>query len=250
MTERIVYNDEQLSCYFDRIRLPTSSRHFTIAGLASSTQLEVLTALQKHQLLYVPFENLALHYSWHRVIDLDPEHLYHKIVRASGGGGYCMENNTLFHVILRSLGYSAYMVGARPYDAAVSRYGGFTHCLNIVVINGVRYAIDVCFGSRVPVLPLQLHQGQVQPHSHPGQMRVRYDCIPQALCSDQKLWIYEHRKNEKAEWIPQYCFVDFEFLPDDINTINWASARSPSSFFTQRVVCVKFTAENEVYTPE
>ncbi|UPL02864.1 hypothetical protein LCI18_013798 [Fusarium solani-melongenae] len=247
MTQNIVYNETQLQCYFDRVGLPNSDRHLTVVGLSAERQLEILTVLQKHQLVQVPFENLTLHYSWHRVINLDPEHLFNKIVCDARRGGYCMENNTFFHVVLRSLGYTVYMVGARPHDRASSRYGGLTHCLNIVIIDGMRYAIDVCFGSRVPILPLKLQDGDIQRHSEPGQMRVRYDSIPQALCQDQKLWIYEHRKDAQAAWIPQYCFAEFELLYDDINCINWAPAKSGSSFFTQRVVAVKFTAENEVY---
>ncbi|CAH0055904.1 unnamed protein product [Clonostachys solani] len=247
MAGNFVYTEEQIHRYFDRVRLPSSSRHVQVGSLSPERQLETLIVLQKHQLMQVPFENTVLHYSWHRVIDLDPEHLFDKIVCSHGRGGYCMENNTLFHIILRTLGYSVYMVGARPYDKDLSRYGGLTHCLNIAVINGSRYAIDVCFGSRVPVLPLRLQDTAVQRHSDPGQMRVRYDSISQALSPDQKWWIYEHRKDIESPWVPQYSFADSEFLFDDICCINWAPAKSPSSFFTQKVVVVKFTTENEVY---
>ncbi|VUC29775.1 unnamed protein product [Clonostachys rosea] len=216
--------------------------------MSSDAQFQFLALLQKHQLMHIPFENLTLHYSWHRVIDVAPDRLFDKIVRQQGRGGYCMENNSLFHTVLLSLGFRVYMVGARVYDKESSRYAGLTHCLNIVTIHDVRYAVDVCFGAKVPVLPLTLSHNQVQQHSRPGQMRARYDSIPQALSEDQRLWIYEHRIDDQAPWIPQYCFPDFELLPEDIRVLNFTPARSPSSFFTYKLVCVRFTSEDECYS--
>lgn len=250
MTARETYSKEELEAYFDRIGLPLSVRCFSVTGMPWEDQYEFLLQLQKHQLMRVPFENLTLHYSWHRVIDVRPDRLFEKIVLQPGRGGYCMENNSLFHTALISLGFDAYIVGARVYNKDTSRYGGLTHCLNIVALNGVRYAVDVCFGSRVPVLPLRLCHGEVQRHSAPGQMRVRYDNITQGLRVDQKLWIYEHRINEDAPWVPQYCFAELEFLPEDIRVMNLAPARSPSSFFTYKVLCVRFTSENELYSKD
>ena len=53
-----------------------------------------------------------LHYSEHRTISLDPEALFEKLVRR-GLDGYCMEQNTFFYTVLRSLGYAVYITGAR-----------------------------------------------------------------------------------------------------------------------------------------
>lgn len=51
------------------------------------------------------------------MIDIEPEVLFEKIVGGAGGkgrrGGYCMENNTFFGTVLRSLGFDVYAVGAR-----------------------------------------------------------------------------------------------------------------------------------------
>ncbi|KAH6890635.1 arylamine N-acetyltransferase 3 [Thelonectria olida] len=238
MADRPRYTTPQLKKYFDRISFSSSDFQFDVTRLDPAAQLHWLIELQRHQLVKVPFENLTLHYSWHRTVDVSPDHLYDKIV-GEQRGGYCMENNTFFHTVLLSLGYDVYMAGARVYDPASSKYGGLSHCLNIVTIRGVRYAVDVGFGSRCPLRPLNLSDG-AEHHMDMGSMRLRHDGIPQTLSRDQKVWIYEYRSSEGADWVPQYCFMDFEFLPEDIRVMNWSPARSPSSFFTYKVVCVRF----------
>ena len=78
--------------------------------------LAALTRLQRRQLAIIPFGNLALHYSPHHSISLDPDTLFTKLVERRLGG-YCMENNTFFAAVLRSLGFTLYTTGARVADA-------------------------------------------------------------------------------------------------------------------------------------
>ncbi len=106
-------------------------RYLTYIGwdaVASSTpekpgSLEHLTRLMQLQLAAVPFECLSLHYSKSRLLSLDPGDLYTKVVE-HGRGGYCMENNTFFATVLRSLGYSLIHAGGRISDATAGRPGG------------------------------------------------------------------------------------------------------------------------------
>ncbi|KAM0551386.1 hypothetical protein ACHAPJ_008495 [Fusarium lateritium] len=249
MADRIKYSQSQLEKYYDRIALPASDRQYNVSNLSSDAQLEFLFRLQNQQLITVPFENLTLHYSWHRVVNVDADHLYDKIV-GEKRGGYCMENNSFFHTVLLSLGYDVYTVAARVYNPGTGRYGGMTHLLNVVTIGETSYAVDVGFGARTPTIPLQLIPEQVRDRSDSGQMRLRYDTIPQYLNKKQKVWIYEYRSRDGAEWTPQWCFMDFEALPEDIRVMNMSPSRSPSSFFTYKVVCVLFTSEKEDYSGE
>ena len=106
----------QLSQYLGRISFPNDNLH-TVGSL------EYLTSLQKYHLANVPFESLSLHYSKYRLLSLEQEDLYQKIV-VRGMGGYCMENNTLFGILLRSLGYKLINVGARVSEATVGKSGG------------------------------------------------------------------------------------------------------------------------------
>jgi arylamine N-acetyltransferase len=107
------YTKEQLAQYFDHIGyqhedggLPDPNR------VMDSTAIEWLTEIQKRHLATVPFESLSLHYSRHRLLSLDPQDLFQKIVE-NGRGGYCMEVNTFFATVLRSLGYRLFSTGAR-----------------------------------------------------------------------------------------------------------------------------------------
>lgn len=119
---RCTYSPAQILAFFDRISLPSHYRNHVVLqnpGLTHSAEgLQFLAVLQKYTLAAVPFESLALHYSSHHTISIDPQAVFHKIVeRDNGRGGYCMENNCLFGTVLGTLGYDAYPTGARVNEA-------------------------------------------------------------------------------------------------------------------------------------
>ncbi|KAG5749408.1 hypothetical protein H9Q69_009330 [Fusarium xylarioides] len=246
MADRIRYSKSQLEKYYDRIAFPAPDRRYDISNLPAEDQRSYLDTLTKQQILTVPFENLTLHYSWHRTVDVNADHLYDKIVNERRGG-YCMENNTFFNTVLLSLGYQTYMVGSRVFNPDAGRFGGTSHCLSLVTIDGKTYAVDVGFGGRNPTEPLEVEHERVHMGSSGFQMRLRHDIIAQNV-SSQKLWIYEYRSRDGGEWVPQWCFMDFEVLPEDIRVFNLSPSKSPSSFFTFKVVSVQFTSEKEDYS--
>jgi len=92
--------------------------------------MSYLGLLQRHHLTNVPFENLSLHYSPSRHISLHPQALFHKIVEGNGIGGYCMELNGAFGILLRSLGYKIYSMGAHVHDG--KEFGGWQVFLPIL----------------------------------------------------------------------------------------------------------------------
>lgn len=113
LSNRPVYNREQLSHYVTFLQ--KKCQKFSLDELEADIKaepLETLRKLQRRQLASVPFGSLILHYSQHHTISLDEAALYTKIVER-GLGGYCMENNTFFAAILRSLGYQVLTTGAR-----------------------------------------------------------------------------------------------------------------------------------------
>jgi arylamine N-acetyltransferase len=119
---RCTYSPAQILAFFDRISLPQHYRNHVVfqnPGTTHSAEgLQFLAVLQKYTLAAVPFESLALHYSSHHTISIDPQAVFHKIVeRHNGRGGYCMENNCLFGTVLRTLGYNVYPTGARVNEA-------------------------------------------------------------------------------------------------------------------------------------
>jgi arylamine N-acetyltransferase len=109
-----LYTREQVNEYLDYISFPVTKYNITAESARTKDGLTYLSALQRYQLSRVPFENLELHYSKERHISLDKEDLFRKIVGAKNGrGGYCMENNTLFGTVLKTLGFEVVATGAR-----------------------------------------------------------------------------------------------------------------------------------------
>jgi arylamine N-acetyltransferase len=103
----MAYSRAQIGQFLDHIHLPVEL-HYAEPSPA------LLNALHIHTLSKLPYENLALHYNPTHTIDLNPQHLFEKIVLSKKGrGGYCMENAILYNHILRGLGFDAYTAGVR-----------------------------------------------------------------------------------------------------------------------------------------
>ncbi|KAJ5784197.1 N-acetyltransferase family protein [Penicillium pulvis] len=258
-SQRPIYSPEQLDQYFVRINLPQKYRQSSVAQsdtrIHNETSLDFLKILQRYQVAAVPFENLNLHYSVQRHISIDAEKLFDKIVTTkSERGGYCMENNTLFGTVLRSLGYNVMSVGGRVNEAAQPisasknwkgpKYDGWNHMVNLIIIGQQKYLIDVGFGSNGPHQPLPLIP-DVEFHNVGQQSgRLRYAPISQHTTKGQFLWHYEI-KNGDGEWSPAYCFTETEFLPEDFTIINYYMSTSRESMFTFHVLCVRMLLDQE-----
>ena len=233
---RSTYSKEQITKYFDRLRLPDSERHFDVAAFKPNDALAYLTLLQKHQLAEVPFENLTLHYSTHRQVSIHPEELYKKIIGDNNGrGGYCMENNGLLGTLLHSLGFNVYSAGARVFDGG--KWTGWSHMVNLVKIGHVKYHVDVGYGAEGPVVPMPLgRSGAIQQHISPATARLQYRNIPGTTDPDQRFWVYEYRRNDDSDWEIKYSYTELEFLPQDYAVMNYYTSTSQRTFFTRIVV--------------
>lgn len=243
MASRFTYSSGQLEQYFDRVALPRSRRTFSVANLNDDEKLSYLRTLLKHHQVRIPFENLVQHYSWHRVIDVKPLHLFRKVINNPGRGGYCMEANTLFHHVLLSLGFDCYIAAGRVWSPA-GQWTGWTHLVNLVMIGGIKYFCDVAFGTAEPTVPIPLRHGEIQSQIVPAESRVVFESLPGYL-SDSKLWLYQIRYDSQSEWKQVYCFTEMELLPTDIPEMNYSPWLSRYIHFTQRIVCARFTVSGE-----
>ncbi|KAI9844614.1 MAG: N-terminal acetyltransferase [Sclerophora amabilis] len=254
LSHRPTYTPDQMYRYFDHIALPDAEKR--LDGHVSQSQhgYSFLATLQKYHMAAVPFENLSLHYSPHHSVSLDPQDLYRKIVERHMGGR-CMENNAFFAAVLRSLGYVLYSAGARVSKSASletrdesegaedSQYSGWSHMVNIVSIDGRRYMVDVGFGSNASIQPLPLVDGKVLENVSPQSVRLLHANIPQNTDSDQKLWRFQYRFDDSSSWTDGYCFTELEFLPEDFVVMSYSTSTSRTSWFTQKIVCVKTLLE-------
>jgi arylamine N-acetyltransferase len=252
---RATFTKEQVHQIYDRINLPKTYRYDP--GEESTTVargdegLKFLSALQRHHLANVPFENLELHYSPTKVINTDAQLLFEKLVtQNTGRGGYCMENNLFFGTLLRALGFSVMSTGGRvnmavsPSGATGSeeKFTGFSHMINIITIQGKRYMVDVGFGTGQATHPLELVDRSPSMNVKPSQqVRLRWDAIAEAENKDAKMWIFERQDKDDGPWIPTYCFPDNqEFLPQDYMVMSHFTSTHRISFFTYKVIVAKF----------
>ncbi|KIX99798.1 uncharacterized protein Z520_04434 [Fonsecaea multimorphosa CBS 102226] len=253
---RPTYSRDQLATYVSKWIAP--SKDYTLETLEAEIEadpLAALSTLQLRQMAFNPWGNIALHYSWHRVLSLDHEALYHKLVER-GLGGYCMENNAFFSTVLRSLGYRLYVTGARVSLALSGDsvdpegFAGWQHEVIIVIINNRKYLVDVGFGSTSPVHAIPLDYDNPGPYeSVPGaQVRLVYRPIASNTDQSQKLWVLETRNKTEQKWQGGYCFADLEWLPMDFEIINYRTSQDPASWFTHRLVLVRILVDEETRT--
>jgi arylamine N-acetyltransferase len=171
--DRPRYSTTELHEYFTRIELPKNYLDSPLLSNASYAEtkehgLPFLEALTRYHTCNVPFENLELHYSAHKTISLDTADLYTKFVHRRRGGR-CMENNTFFATVLRSLGFDVRNCGGRvsramsPYPEVrrnqSSTYDGWNHMLNLVRLDSQWYVVDVGMGAMGPNIPYPLQDG-------------------------------------------------------------------------------------------
>lgn len=116
--------------------------------------------------------------------------------------------------------------------------------INIVTIESKRYVVDVGFGSNSPTIPVPLESDFTSLNILPGHsMLLQRGHIPDNTHKsnpEQMLWIYNIRFTANSPYMPAYCFSDVEFLPRDFETVNFFVSKSPKSWFTYYVVCLKY----------
>ncbi|KAM7185600.1 hypothetical protein V8F20_011734 [Naviculisporaceae sp. PSN 640] len=246
------YSKEQIARYLQHIRWDESTK-------IEQGTLAHLTELVKRQLATVPFEDISLHYSPTHRLSLKPQDLFNKVV-GRNMGGYCMENNTFFGTVLRSLGFSVVNAGARVSEATGGRPGGrfmgWNHMVNIVILpneNGVptKYLVDVGFGYNEPTVPLALVSGQVTPGIGTTEFRLEYKALPNHTDKSQRMWVFAHRDTAMGpDWTEGYAFTEMEFFPEDFEIMNLSTMTQRTSFFTQTLMCVKMTLDEETGEPK
>ncbi|CAG8904693.1 unnamed protein product [Penicillium egyptiacum] len=248
MAQKPTYTDQQLELYLTRIGYSHSAQSESnllqhLRQCIENDALSALCDLQRRHLAAIPWGNSGLHYSPHHTISLNPQNLFEKMVERRLDG-YCMENTGIFFIVLRSLGYLVYATGGRVSHAAAKGldnglYLPFGHMILIVIIGGKKYMVDVGFGNNCATAPLLLQEGATATAIAPSEMRIVRESIAEFTDPNQKIWIYQTRYNPESKWLPQICFSDVEFLPQDFGVMNFSVSQSRTSWFTQVFVCMR-----------
>ncbi|KAL4999644.1 hypothetical protein BDV10DRAFT_184035 [Aspergillus recurvatus] len=246
------YTPFQLEAYLHRVGYANSAsgeEYPRLRQLQLSIQqspLKALEELQRRHISSIPWGNSAIHYSQHHSISTHPSAVFEKLV-VRRLDGYCMENTNLLYVVLRSLGYQAYPAAGRVSSATADpenagsdvRYGSLGHMVIIVAIGGLKYMVDVGFGTNGPTSPMALLRKVPGDLIPPSQMLLDKEPLPEAVDHSQEFWVYKVRYGPDREWTPMYAFSETEFLPQDFAMMNFNTSKGPNSWFTQKVVCVR-----------
>lgn len=95
--------------------------------------------------------------------------------------------------------------------------------------------------------PLKLEEGTAVQVIDPAEARLVRMSIRE-LSDRQKVWVYETRSRPQVDWSPAYCFSEVEFLPQDFEIMSFFTSQHHSSWFTQKLVCVKMLLDDDHQT--
>lgn len=188
--------DIDLTAYFERIGF---------SGSIAPT-LETLTTLVGLHTAAIPFENLSPLMG--EPVRLGRRDLQQKLVYEKRGG-YCLEQNLLFHWALETLGYEGIdVLSARVLQGSDNPEDPRTHILLSVPLGANVYIADVGFGGSTPTAPLRLRPEVEQETPHEVYRMV----------GDDTAWQPESRIRD--EWRPLYTFDMTPRGPEDFQAIN------------------------------
>ena len=187
--------------------------------------LDGLNRLIRAQLAHVPFENIDV-WATGACPSLATGDLFEKIVLHKRGG-YCFELNTLFRILLNSLGFDAYQCIASLIHE--DRIDPPAHNVIICCLDGKKYLIDVGFGGPVPFGAMDLKEGTFAGFR---------------LWKEEDLWHLERIDGTK----PAFCFRDIPAEIRELEPLNFYISQKPDSHFRHILRCSLRHADGTVHT--
>jgi len=196
---------------------------------------EGLALLVRAHRMAIPFENLDVVLG--RGISLAPEAVFDKLVHRRRGG-YCFEQNALFHRALTAMGFNGRPLLGRVWLAAQpGEVPPRTHQLELVTLDGRPWIADAGFGGSLTP-PLPLTEGESE--AGPDGVRFRLTHEPDHGWLLARLGAPSYAEvtaEEAARWQPQYSFTEQPVFPADMEMSNhWTSTRPGTRFTTLLMV--------------
>lgn len=192
--------------------------------------LETFSALHRHHIANVPFENLDVMLGRGPSVELDA--IVAKIVHHRRGG-YCYEMNLLFAAVLERIGIPVRRRLVRtgdPLEHARPR----SHLVVLADIDGGTWLGDVGFGS-----------GTSEPI--PVDRAARFEQGGWAYRVTEPFADGDRRVQDlrAGRWETMYTLIPDATYPVDVVLANESTSTSPSSPFVKRPIVVKRGAESE-----
>jgi len=223
-----------------------------------------LEKLVRRHLISFPFENLVLHYSSERKVDVSSQGVFNRAVSTGKGfGSYCFGQNTLFKGILRGLKYRVYGCGARvnstsSQDIETPSLGGLHHLVLIVRLPSSSdssrdqlYLTDVGFGGIFGVSglvrPIPLIDGVTVPGSAAPELHRIIVAGPLSSVisfpegESPKDWMIQANRNPgKEHWRTLFHFsIACELFEPDVECQSFSVSNLPGSPLLSKLICIK-----------
>lgn len=205
------------------------SRYFARIGYdgPAAPTLDVLRRLHLLHPQAIPFENLDP-LTGARVA-LDVPAVVAKLVERRRGG-YCFEQNKLFHAALSQIGFHVTPLIARvrwqrPADTATAQ----THMLLRIDVDGEAWIADVGFGGVTLTAPLRSTPGVRQATPH-GVFRLVETELPDEIVCE-----FETANG----WQPVYRFSGKPVEWIDYDAANWFTSTFPASLFVHDLISLR-----------
>ena len=210
------------------------NRYLRKLGYRGSAQasFDTLQELQSLHLQRIPYENLDILNG--RLLSLEPDDLYDKIILKQRGG-YCFELNGLYRELLISLGYRVSQYAGR-YLTTPGLGQLRKHRVLVVDIDGTRFITDVGYRSEQPRCPLELKADKIQTDGI-SEYKLRVDPFYG--------WVIMQKEAGK-DWRDLYAFTEEPQLDMDFILPSFYCERHPTSPFIDTLKLSVFTSDSNV----
>lgn len=205
-----------LQKYFDRIGFRGEAK----------ADLATLSALMRHQLFSVPFENLDVQAG--KIVSLVPEDIVEKLLHRQRGG-YCYEVNGVFSMALAALGIPYRYVAARPMFYPAKRPK--THMAIIATVEGKQWLCDLGFGSYGIRAPMAIDALDIE-------IQQDHDTFMLSKVESGDIVL---KAKVDGEWVNQYGFDLTPWDWIDFTPANFMNSTHPEAIFVKQYVVVLHT---------
>ncbi|MTI86970.1 MAG: arylamine N-acetyltransferase [Balneolaceae bacterium] len=213
-------------------------------GYSGETKVsrQLLADLHKHHVKAIPFENLNPFLGMD--VKLDSEDLQQKMVFQKRGG-YCFEQNLLFHHALKTIGFKTTTLSARVrWNQPEEKPTALSHLFLLIEVDGNEFLSDVGFGGMSLPVPIKLQEGVTQ--ATPLE--------PYRLMKKGK--VYSMQVNINDEWKKLHHFDRRTLKLPDYEAMSWYLSNHPKSKFVNTLIttCVdsynqaRYTLRNNKFT--
>ncbi|WP_339716562.1 arylamine N-acetyltransferase [Cyclobacterium amurskyense] len=224
----MIFTQESLSLFkglsLDNVSLKAYFKRIGYEGKAEKN-LDTIKKLHYLHPQAIPFENINPFTEEPVVLTLPA--VFEKMVK-QGRGGFCFEQNLLFGAVLNTIGFDVVGLSARVFwEIVVGEVRPRDHMLLLLSLDGVKYLLDVGFGSASFSAPLVLNKEGIQ---NTGDYEYRISYVSEFHYLEIKI---------KNDWKLMHRFgLEHQMLPD-YEVVSWYLCTHPTSVFIKDLMVAR-----------